>query len=71
MYRDGGSTWLISMASTPLPTPDSLFRIPDLSRRAPAEICQVVHPQVCCDLSQALSSGGEESAQQAAALQFL
>jgi hypothetical protein len=30
-----------------------------------------MHPQVCGDFSEALSAGGEESAQQAAGLQFL
>ena len=42
-----------------------------LSRRATAEVCEVMHSQVCGDFSQALSAGGEESAEQSAGLQFL
>ena len=42
-----------------------------LSWRTSTEICYVVHAQACCDLSQAFSTCGEESAQQAAAVEFL
>jgi hypothetical protein len=44
---------------------------PALSRRAAAQVCEVMHSQVCGDFAQALSIGGKESAEQAASLEFL
>ncbi len=41
-----------------------------LSRRASGEICHVMYPQACGDLAQALSAGGEESAEQPATSQL-
>jgi hypothetical protein len=34
-----------------------------LSRRATAQVCEVMHSQMCGDFAQALSIGGEESAE--------
>ena len=42
-----------------------------LSRRAAAEICQVVHAEVRGDFAQARPAGGEESAEEAALAEFL
>jgi hypothetical protein len=42
-----------------------------LSRWATAEVCEVIHPQLYGDFSSALSTGGEEPAEQAAGVQFL
>jgi hypothetical protein len=62
LERGGGligcSKWRRARAGNPHQTA--------LSSWATAQVCEVMHPQVCGDFAQALSTGGEEPAEQAA-----
>ena len=64
----GRVDWLLEVAASSEREPV----LPNvLSRWAAAEVCEVMHAELCGGFSEALAAGGEESAEQAAGFEFL